>query len=336
MKSITIASEFVKDILEGAVLKGYNAEEILKVSGIPTEILSNPKLRISTSSFAKLSYSINSLLRDEAGGLLARPQPLGMFNLISQACLSSPTIGDSLQIYKEGLNLSQASFTAYFSESESRANLAIHCKRQKGVTSNYIVETTLSTVHRFHCWLAREFLPIERVELNYPAPKYASEYRFVFYGAPVLFDQAQNAISFHRSSLELPCNRSKIELNALHKAPQLMLLTQPKHSTSTTIRVRLWMERCFQDGNQTPHLDNVAVHLGLSSQTLRRQLKKDGLSFQQLKEETRRDMAIFFIRSKRYSIETIAQHLGYSEASTFIRAFKKWTGLTPLAYRKLE
>ena len=53
-----------------------------------------------------------------------------------------------------------------------------------------------------------------------------------------------------------------------------------------------------------------------------------------LQDDTRRDMAILFINRNEQSMEEIAFRLGFSEASTFIRAFKKWTVLTPLAYRK--
>ena len=73
----------------------------------------------------------------------------------------------------------------------------------------------------------------------------------------------------------------------------------------------------------------------LHPQSLKRRLKKEGITYQMLKEETRRDMAINLIGQKRYSVEVIGFMLGYSDASTFIRAFKTWTGLTPLAYGKM-
>jgi len=96
------------------------------------------------------------------------------------------------------------------------------------------------------------------------------------------------------------------------------------------------MENLFREGHNKPQIEQAAEYAGLTQQTLRRRLKKEGYSFQSLKDDTRRDMAIFFINKKEQSIEAIAFRLGFSEASTFIRAFKKWTGLTPLAYRKLS
>lgn len=102
-----------------------------------------------------------------------------------------------------------------------------------------------------------------------------------------------------------------------------------------SIRVRLWMENLFRNGSGFPKLEEASLFFEMNEQTLRRRLKADGHSFKQLKEDTRRDMAMYYIKESGHSIEEIGFRLGFSEASTFIRAFKQWTGLTPLNYRKL-
>lgn len=74
----------------------------------------------------------------------------------------------------------------------------------------------------------------------------------------------------------------------------------------------------------------------MSAQTLRRHLREEGSSFQELKDNLRRDLAIYHLSRNEISIQLIAEQLGFSEPSAFHRAFKKWTGLTPGAYRSLE
>lgn len=336
MQVVTIAPIFVRGLLEGPVLKGYNPEEILQAQGLSAQILNNPKLRISTIAFAELCYAVTQLLRDEAYGLLSRPQPFGSFDLLARACLSSETIKDSLNIWRDANNLFDNSLLAYTYFTDAGGCLAIKGIKKEGVKSHFIIETLLTSAHRLHCWLANEYLPIEQVDLAYPEPEFSEEYRFVFYGAPVRFNQRQNAIHFSRQTLELGCHRDKGDLRKLLERPYISLLTQPKQSKSAYIRARLWMESLFREGYSNPLLGQAAEHMGLTEQTLRRYLNKEGYTFQQLKDDTRRDMAIFFIGRKGQSIEEIAFRLGFSEASTFIRAFKKWTGLTPLAYRKLS
>jgi len=336
MKVVTIAPIYVKQLLEGAALKGYDPEEILRAQGLPAQMLTNPKLRISTIAFAELCHTITLLLRDEAFGLLARPQKLGSFKLMVRACLSSENVRESLTIFRDSFNLLDCSISAYTSFSEKGGYLAFNSERHEAISSNFYIETLLISAHRTQCWLANEFLPIERVELSYPEPVYSEEHRFLFYGVPVTFNQKRNAIHFSRKTLEITCHRDKSDLKALYKNTHILLLTQPKKSRSASIRLRLWMESLFREGHSNPQIEQAAEHVGLTEQTLRRHLKKDGYSFQRLKDDTRRDMAIFFINSKEQSIEEIGFRLGFSEASTFIRAFKKWTGLTPLAYRKLS
>ncbi|SDU04158.1 AraC-type DNA-binding protein [Pseudomonas pohangensis] len=336
MQAVTIAPIFVKGLLEGAILKGYDPIEILRAQGLPPHLLTNPKLRISTLAFAELCYSITQLLADEGYGLLAKPQPFGSFSLLARTCMTCDTIQESMSLWRDCCNLLDNSLKAQTCFTDSGGYLAIDCQKRAGVTSHYIIETQLSTAHRLQCWLANEFLPIEKVELAYPEPDFSEEYRLIFYGAPVSFNQSRNAIHFSRQTLELGCHRAKPDLAKLLDKPHIQLLTQPRQSKSVHIRVRLWMENLFREGNGNPLMEQAAEYLGLTEQTLRRHLSKDGYSFQQLKDDTRRDVAIFFITSKHKSIEDIAFLLGFSEASTFIRAFRKWTGLTPLAYRKLS
>ncbi|MBF3242169.1 helix-turn-helix transcriptional regulator, partial [Pseudomonas aeruginosa] len=99
---------------------------------------------------------------------------------------------------------------------------------------------------------------------------------------------------------------------------------------SLTSQIRRLLGR---DCRRWPDLDQVARQLHMSSQTLRRHLREEGGSFQQLKDHLRRDLAIYHLGRDELSIQDIAEQLGFSEPSAFHRAFKKWTGLTPGAYR---
>jgi AraC-like DNA-binding protein len=72
----------------------------------------------------------------------------------------------------------------------------------------------------------------------------------------------------------------------------------------------------------------------MTTPTLHRRLREEGSAFQQLKDQARRDPAMQLILSGGYSGQQLEELTGFSDASTFHRAFKKWTGLTPLAFRE--
>ena len=335
MQAATVSPVYIRALLKGAMSKGYNAEEILSAQKIPVEVLTNPRLRISTLAFAGLSRAVTSLLRDESMGLLARPTPIGSFRLTAKACLSSDNVLDSLQTWRDAINWLRHSSSAHTLFDSNGGFIAFECEKAPGVDDDYIVESQMTGCHRFHCWLANEFLPIERVDLAYPKPDHSAEHRFLFYGAAVSYEQKRNALHFSRKTLEHMNFRTRDELGELLSKPLDQLLTQPRQSNSLSIKLRLWMDRLFRDGGGLPMLEEAAVFLELSAPTLRRHLGREGYTFRQLKEDTRRDVAMQYITQSVLSVEDIGLRLGFADASSFIRSFKAWTGMTPLSYRKL-
>jgi AraC-like DNA-binding protein len=76
----------------------------------------------------------------------------------------------------------------------------------------------------------------------------------------------------------------------------------------------------------------VTAALHVSPRQLQRKLKEEGLTFQQITESVRLELALGMLRNRNLSINAIAYRLGYAEPSVFRRAFKKWTGSTPKEY----
>jgi AraC-like DNA-binding protein len=82
-----------------------------------------------------------------------------------------------------------------------------------------------------------------------------------------------------------------------------------------------------------PNLTRVAKKMAMSPRTLQRQLKERGMDFKKLVADTRRRFALSYLGNRSHTLTEIAFLLGYSEVSAFNRAFKHWTGSTPLTYR---
>jgi AraC-like DNA-binding protein len=85
-----------------------------------------------------------------------------------------------------------------------------------------------------------------------------------------------------------------------------------------------------------PSLEQLAQRLHTTNVTLHRRLRNEGTSYQQIKDVCRRDAAIALLRAEPLSGSAITQKLGFSDASTFYRAFKKWPGITPQHFRQCE
>ena len=101
--------------------------------------------------------------------------------------------------------------------------------------------------------------------------------------------------------------------------------------SNLTDRIRRLLRKSL--GGEMPSLEDVSTSLAVTPQTLRRRLREEGRGFQQLKDETRRDAAIDHLLHTHWPLPDIAERVGFSEASTFHRAFKQWTGVAPGEYR---
>ena len=104
-----------------------------------------------------------------------------------------------------------------------------------------------------------------------------------------------------------------------------------KSNSSITSRIRRLLKAYI--GSKMPTLDETAAQIAISPQSLRRKLAAEGNSYQVIKDELRRDVAIDLMAAQ-VSLNEVSQWVGFSESSTFYRAFKKWTGVPPGAYRQ--
>ena len=109
-------------------------------------------------------------------------------------------------------------------------------------------------------------------------------------------------------------------------------LSEIVHEDTLAVRAKDAIAQALSEG--APKMDRIARGLGLSARSFHRRLSEQGMSFQTLTEETRRELAEGLLRDERYSLAEIAFLTGFSEQSSFTRAFKRWTGLTPAGYRK--
>ena len=188
--------------------------------------------------------------------------------------------------------------------------------------------------HGLASWLIERRIPLERVQFAYPEPSHISEYDALFFSPIMRFDQQRTEITFAADYLDLPIRQTEASLDEFLKTAPAQLLVKFKNSSSLTSRIREVLKTHI--GEEMPTLNDVASRLYLSPQTLRRRLATEGKSYQTVKDNLRRDAAIHLLLRPELTLEDVAQQVGFSETSTFHRAFKKWTGVTPGLYRQLH
>lgn len=333
MKTSTITSHYVRCAISGAVARGLDVEDILKRADIGLEILEEPKARVYPDKYAKLLQILVAELQDEFIGQDDKPCPVGSFETLVQLITPCSTLGQALEMGTRFYGLLDHAIHIRFEQYQHGGALVVDHKRPCLDRHHYLTEYELVVWHRLACWLTGKRIPISVAEFSYSKPSHADEYRFFFYGEQ-RFDQAQTRIMFSQKDLDLPIVRSRNDLPELMQEAPYVFLVKPNNTASINAQIRRILER--SEESEMPDFESVAYQLNTSTQTLRRRLKEEDTSFQAIKDQVRRDMAIYHLSENKYSINEIALKVGFTEPSTFHRAFKKWTGVTPGDYRAQE
>ena len=320
--------------LEGARAAGFDINRLLRKSDIEPALLEQTDIRIPLEKFVLLSRYVAGIMNDEFAGLLHKPVRLGAFHVMALSAVHAQTIGQAFERAIAFNNLFDNSLHLSMKSAGKQTEFTITRHADKPVLNNFAIEFMLGTHHRFIGWLANQRIIINQVKLDYPEPIHNSEYHHIFYGAPVLFGQNSISILFDSSYLKLKIVKTEAEVESyIRRAPMDLYL--PVHAGGkVTAKVRNRINSIFSSTEKAPELDNLASEMQLHPQTLRRQLKREGSSFHAITAQVRRDIAIHHLGAAELSIESIAFKTGYTEPSAFIRAFKAWTGFTPLTFRK--
>lgn len=333
MKEITIDSAFPRMLEEGAQKQGLDCEPLLLRNGISRLGLNKPGARVRLEAFAAFAIEIMRELDDEFLGLAEQPQPLGSFNMQCRSCISARDIHRSMKRCAKYWSLFTNTYAHRIEETHDSMTYVLSPIEGHSSLNNYLEEAILSSIHRFHCWLGGQFFPLNLVALSHAEPEYSEQYRALFYGAPMTYNNAESRIEFDKRHSKLEIVQTPETLDEYLDGTNLSLLYQPKNYRVISDQVRQWLERNIKQGNYQATLKEASNHFEMSQQVLHRRLQAEDLSFKEIKMQTRRDIAVNLLFDNNYKIEEIASLVGFSEPSAFIRAFKSWTGSTPLAYR---
>lgn len=325
----TVPATFVRTALAAAAERGLDLGPVATACGIGPELLADPRARFTPEQVTAFLRGMWRLSEDEVFGLGRGPVPRGTFRLVCYAVISSPDLREVCRRLEQfGPVLPSA---PRFSLTES-GGIARFTADIDGMTDpgHLLSDFTLVLLHRFTGWLAGTRIPLRAVELPYPQPDNPGEYDLIF-GAPLRFGARHPALELDAGLLSLPIVRDQPDLDRYLEHSPADLLAQRDYGTTLAEQARRLLERGLVA--DWPTSDAVARRLSMSPQHLRRRLREEGTSLGAIRNDLLRDTAIARL-ARGEPVDAIAARLGFSEASAFRRAFRRWTGATPSAYQR--
>ena len=170
------------------------------------------------------------------------------------------------------------------------------------------------------------------VHMPYPEPAEKAVYES-FFNCPVVFGEAEARIFVKNEHLQLRFPTADATAHRLYRNQCDQLLLQREQGSPADVAGKVAQHLGLFSGDFPSAID-AAEALGLSERSLRRQLASEGTSFRALADQVREEKACALLVGSNLSVELIAQRMGYGEPASFIRAFQRWTGTTPAAYRR--
>jgi AraC-like DNA-binding protein len=176
-----------------------------------------------------------------------------------------------------------------------------------------------------------DFSPTFQVWFTHAQPANTDEYERTFTGGSLCFGKPWSGFVVPREYLSLQVPSADAQLHSLIRKHADSMLAELPRAQSLTERVRDLLANELSGGS--PTAKQIARKVAMSERSLARHLQEEGTTFSALLEDLRRRMALRYVRHSELSFSEITFLLGFSQAAAFYRAFRRWTGQTPLEYR---
>lgn len=332
-QSAQFSVAFIRDVFYYSAARGIPLEQLCQAAQIPQTLLDDPDAKVDGPTMSRAWDTVVKLTADPDFALhLGEASSPAVLGLLGFAMLSSERVSTALDRLRRYWNLLSDASVIEIELQPAHTRLALRLVDLPGnfmLESRHPSEASLSGILTIIQSLTGKRPPVLAVRSQYPRPASNSEYVRIF-GREPEFDAGE-------SSLLLP--REVLDWRVLHANPALLesfeqqiqkRLAPLAQSTRDLVR----REAAKQLRGESPELEAVARALGKSERVLQRELQTEGTSFREVVEELRKDLAIEYLEASTNSIADIAFLLGFSEPSAFHRSFRRWTGLTPQAYRR--
>lgn len=314
---------------------GIEPRQVLAAAELPPQVLEPVAGRLGGRQFQALIRALVELSADPVLGLRSgdHVQP-GSYSVLGYITMSCETLGEAIERIAPFEKLVGDMGVTSLRNSAEAVQISWHCAYPDPLVRPHMVDNVFASWINYARWLANrpDASPL-RVELEHPSPgaQWEQEYQRRW-NCPVSFDRPASSLWIEHALLAAPLRQPDPLLRQTLEEHALIQMAVLDHDAALATRVRNAIRQQLRLG--ITRQDMIAEQLGCTSRTLQRRLGQEGLSYQRLLDEVRREMAEDYLCNTPLAVEEIALRLGFGEVRSFYRSFKGWLGLTPGEYRE--
>jgi len=310
--------------------EGVSVNALFARTGADPRQLEDPQARISHRQRLAIYRNARRLAsRPDVGLLAGARQRISDFGIYGYAMLSSKTFGEAISVCVEHVSMAGAVLEVRY-RSQGDTSILYSCGVEAiGDVLPFVAEFWRSSLLVLFNHVLEAPFPSKRMIFPFPAPPYWRNYGRMF-NCPVEFGADGMEWHFESSVLDRPCpNANPITAQICQELCRRVLDERPDvQDLARRVRTAL-----LNSSGNYPSAAAMAGRLGMSVRTLHRQLADYNDSYQSLLDDVRRSLAIEFLQNTNLSIDQIAERVGFSDATSFRKSFRRWTGQAPTRYR---
>lgn len=327
MAQATTLTSWAKAIRRTLEARGLDSAALFTAAGLDLAALDDPQARYPVARTTELWRLAVAATGDPCLGLaVASAVSPTTFHALGFSVMASASLGQALQRIVRYFRIATDVSVLQLHETADSCELLVLTPDEQPAPE--AVDAFISLLVRTARGLAGRDLCPRQIDLRRAPPDTDCHARVL--RAPIVFNAALDRVVFARADCERLLDTANQEL-AVHNDQIAQRFLEQLQRGQWSTRVRNQLLKVLAQGE--PVAEQLAASLHLSLRSLQRHLAEEGGSFEQLLEQTRHELARNYLADPRYAIGEIAYLLGFADASSFTRAFKRWTGLTPSRFR---
>ena len=328
----SLASGYLASILPPlAEHYGLDAQALLEEAGLSPSLLSVPGQMLPLVDAARLFLLILMRSGDPAMGFeMGRQVKARSYQVLGYLIFSSANLGEAIHRLMRFEKLAGNLGATTLEERGDQVRLVWHCPVE-GEPARYLTEAAITGWVTFARQLVEQDASPSAVFFRHPAQVDVARYEAHF-GCPVTFGADFDGVEIPAEFMSLPLVNADPGLAQMMEREASSLLAEYDIQTNLVNATRQEVYRLLADGE--PTVEQVSARLGVAERTLQSRLRKQGTSFQEVMDGLRRSLAAIYIRDRKLSLTDIALLLGFSEQSSFTRAYRRWHGQSPAQARQ--